>query len=552
MKIQSYRNSFNFLIAVLLPFLFILSASAYSAVPDTPPGDTGATAPLTSPVILGGQELFAVQGFKTLTPEQRARAIAGRIRKVAEDLTVRSGSITTVDTDISTDVIAGDQIILSVTDKDAEASGRIRQDLAGDYAKKILTAVERYRYDYSRERILQGTIYAVIATIAFFILLVLRTRLFRRLNNYLGTKYETSIRGLQIKSVEIVRAQQIKAIVNGLVKLFRVLTIVFLVYFYMYLLLSFFPWTRPFAGQLMDYILVPLKMIGLAIIREIPNLFFIAVLVVVTRFILKFIHVFFKQVENGTITLTGFYPEWAKPTDQILTFALIAFAAVVAFPFIPGSESGAFKGVSIFIGVLFSLGSQSAVSNIIGGLVMTYRRAFKVGDRIKISDITGDVTDIKLQLTRIRTIKNEEVIVPNSTILNSNITNYSSLAREKGLILHTSITIGYDTPWRQVHALLLNAAERTQDLLKEPPPFVLQTSLNDFYVAYELNVYSDRPHDMVRIYSELHKNIQDCFNEYGVQIMSPHYLSDPSGAKIVPKDKWFEPPAKRPGKERDS
>jgi small-conductance mechanosensitive channel len=260
-------------------------------------------------------------------------------------------------------------------------------------------------------------------------------------------------------------------------------------------------------------------------------------------------HIFFKQVEQSTITITGFYPEWAKPTDKLLTFLTVAFAVIVAFPYIPGSDSPAFKGVSIFIGVLFSLGSQSAVSNIIGGLVMTYRRAFRVGDRIKIADIIGDVTEIKLQQTHIRTIKNEDVIVPNSTILNSNITNYSSLAREKGLILHTAVTIGYDAPWRQVHAMLLMAAGRTEGLQHEPPPFVLQTSLDDFYVRYELNVYTDAPQDMVQIYSELHKNIQDCFNEYGVQIMSPHYLGDPTNAKIVPQDKWYAPPATPPVKE---
>jgi small-conductance mechanosensitive channel len=219
---------------------------------------------------------------------------------------------------------------------------------------------------------------------------------------------------------------------------------------------------------------------------------------------------------------------------------------VVAFPYIPGSESSAFKGISIFLGVLFSLGSTSFIANILAGYTLTYRRVFKIGDRVKIADFIGDVVETKLQVTHLHTVKNEEIIVPNSMIVNGHVINYSSLAREKGLILHTSVTIGYDAPWRQVHAMLLMAAEKTPGLLREPAPFVLQKSLGDFYVDYELNVYTDKPLEMAKLYSELHQNIQDFFNEYGVQIMSPAYESDPDRPKFVPKEKWYAPPAKPP------
>ncbi|MBP1753213.1 MAG: MscS Mechanosensitive ion channel, partial [Geobacteraceae bacterium] len=232
---------------------------------------------------------------------------------------------------------------------------------------------------------------------------------------------------------------------------------------------------------------------------------------------------------------------------RIFRLLIVAFAVIVAFPYIPGSESPAFKGVSLFLGVLFSLGSQSTVSNILAGFTLTYRRLYKVGDRVRIDDIVGDVTMIRVPVTHLKTVKNEEVIIPNSTILNSNVTNYSSLSMETGLILHTTVTIGYDAPWRQVHALLLMAAERTPGLLKDPPPFVFQKSLDDFYVSYELNVYTDMPHAMGRLYSDLHQNIQDCFNEYGVQIMSPNYEADRPEAPIVPKERWYEAPAQPPG-----
>jgi small-conductance mechanosensitive channel len=178
--------------------------------------------------------------------------------------------------------------------------------------------------------------------------------------------------------------------------------------------------------------------------------------------------------------------------------------------------------------------------------MLIYRRVFKVGDRVKIGDFVGDVVATRLQVIHLKTVKNEEITVPSSTVVNSHVVNYSALAEEKGLILHSTVTIGYDAPWRQVEALLLLAAERTQGLLREPPPFVLQTSLDDFYVSYEVNVFTNAPREMQRIYTDLHRNIQDAFNEYGVQIMSPNYRGDPAAPKVVPKEQWYATPAKAP------
>jgi small-conductance mechanosensitive channel len=222
---------------------------------------------------------------------------------------------------------------------------------------------------------------------------------------------------------------------------------------------------------------------------------------------------------------------------------VIAFTAVIAYPYVPGSQSEAFKGVSIFLGVILSLGSSSAISNVIAGYTMIYRRAFKVGDRVKIDELIGDVTEMRLLVTHLRSLKNEEIVVPNSMILNTHVVNYSSLAEKDGLILHTTVGIGYEIPWRQVEAMLLQAAERTPGLLKDPPPFVLQKELGDFAVTYELNVRTAQPQDSLRLYTELHRHILDLFNEYGVQIMTPAYEEDPAELKVVPKEKWFAPPA---------
>lgn len=511
-----------------------------------PPANVQMPVVKKSPVRLDGKELFSVKGVGAVPPEERAKLISERIRKAAEDLTIRTDSIKTVDADISTDVVAGDTMFMAVLDRDALETGRTRQDLAREYAGIIRTSIERYRADYSRKAILTACLYTLIAAIVTILLLFLVIRLFRKLQFLIETRYKDRLHSIHIKTVELVQVQRVRAFVDGAVKLLRLTVIVIIVYSFIHFILGLFPWTKPFAGRLLALVLGPLQIMGNSILKEIPKLLFIAVLAIVTRYVLKFMHLLFDHIEQGTITFSGFYPEWAKPTYRILRFLVIAFAAIVAFPYVPGSDSPAFKGVSIFIGVLFSLGSQSTVSNILAGFTMTYRRLFKVGDRVRIDDIIGDVTRIRLQVTHLKTVKNEEVIVPNSTILNSNVTNYSSLTQETGLILYTSVTIGYDAPWRQVHALLLMAAERTEGLLSEPAPFVLQKSLDDFYVTYELNVYTDTPHLMGKQYSVLHQNIQDCFNEYGVQIMSPNYEADRPEPTVVPKDRWFAAPANGP------
>jgi small-conductance mechanosensitive channel len=201
---------------------------------------------------------------------------------------------------------------------------------------------------------------------------------------------------------------------------------------------------------------------------------------------------------------------------------------------------------------MLSLGASSAMASLIAGYTVTYRRAFRVGDRITIGDLTGVVSDVRLLVTHLRTAKNEEIVVPNSVVLQSHVVNYSRMARSHGLILHTTVSIGYETPWRQVEAMLKAAAERTQGVLSEPPPFVLEKSLGDFAVTYELNVHVDSAAMIPERYAELHRHVLDVFNEYGVQIMTPAYEGDPPEPKIVPKEKWFVAPASRPAEPRDA
>jgi small-conductance mechanosensitive channel len=456
-------------------------------------------------------------------------------------------AISVVDSNVPlADIVAGDQIILTLTDNDGRAAGKTRQELAQQYAATLRLAMEQYRQVHSRRNMILACIYTAIATIALVAVLIIFGRLYRRVGAAITAWIDAQISSVHIKSFEVLGAERVKTAVRELRQFLRLLVILAIFYIYTHLVLSFFLLTRPFAHNLLGYVLWPFEKMATAIWEEMPNLFFLAVLAFVTRYVLKTTRLFFKEIERGAITLRNFDREWAIPTYKIVRFLIIAFAIVVAFPYIPGSESPAFKGMSIFLGVLFSLGSSSIIANSIAGLTMTYRRVFKVGDRVKIADFSGDVIETGLHVTHLRTVKNEEVIVPNSMILSGHVINYSSLASKKGLILHTTVTISYEAPWRQVHALLLLAAERTAGLLREPPPFILQKSLNDFYVTYELNVYTDAPQRMAQAYSGLHQNIQDAFNEYGVEILSPNYVADRARPTLVPKERWYGPPAKPP------
>jgi small-conductance mechanosensitive channel len=294
-------------------------------------------------------------------------------------------------------------------------------------------------------------------------------------------------------------------------------------------LFSIFPWTRGIANTLFGYIFNPAKKIGLSIWKYLPNIITIALIWVLFHYTLKLYRFLKTEIESGNLKITGFYPEWANPTFQIVRVLHYAFLFIIIFPYLPGSNSPVFKGVSVFLGFLFTFGSAGSLSNIMAGIVITYMRQFTLGDRVKIGDVTGDVVEKSLLVTRIKTVKNEIISIPNSTIMSNHTINYSAEAATKGLILHTTVTIGYDTPWRLMHQTLIKAAKKTEHILSEPEPFVLQTSLDDFYVSYELNAYTREANRQRRIYSLLHQNIQDCCAEAGIEIMSPHYRSHRDG-----------------------
>ena len=508
------------------------------------------TETINVPVVFNGKTLFNLHArIATFSPEDRARVIEERISKLANNLLIQTDSIIAVDADDISLIAAGDLAIMALTDGDAKVAGKNRADLAKEYAVLIRNAIEEHRQAYRVKAIIIGIISALGLTVFFFLFHIFMKRMFLKLHTKLNVWRGERIPAIKFQKLELLSSDRLTDILIRISRWVRIIIIFIAFYFYILLLLMFFPWTKNLSSKIFHYIITPLGIIGNAFISYLPNLFFLSVIVLVTYYGLKLVRFIFAAVEKEIITLPGFFPDWGRPTYEIVRFLILAFAAVVAFPYLPGSESPVFKGISIFIGVLLSLGSTSAVASMVAGVILTYMRAFRIGDRVKISDTVGDVIEKTLLVTRVRTIKNEDITIPNSMILSSHIINYSALIKESGLILHTSVTIGYDAPWRKVHELLIAAALNTEHILKEPAPFVLQTSLDDFYVSYEINAYTDKPSKMAVIYSELHQNIQDSFNAGGVEIMSPHYSSLRDGNQTtIPEEnlpKTYVPPAFR-------
>ena len=385
-----------------------------------------------------------------------------------------------------------------------------------------------------------GLLLALVATGLFLAFLKGFQQLFPRVLDKVSAWGFTTTYSLKIQRVELLTGAQISDGLLGLLRVLRFVAYVSLTYLYVTSVLGFFPSTRRLSVELLNYMIEPVRMIGREFIASVPDIIAIVMIIVVTNYVIKLIHMFFNGIGRGAITFQGFHREWATPTYKIVRFFVLVLAAAAIFPYIPGSHSEAFRGISVFLGVLVSLGAAGSFGNIVAGVVLTYMRPFSVGDRVKIADTVGDITEKTLLVTRIRTIKNVDVTIPNALVLGSHIINFSSSAmKPPPLILHTSLTIGYDAPWQKVHELLIAAAKQTTHILETPEPFVLQTSLDDFYVRYEINAYTGAPNKMASIYSELHQHIQDQFNEAGIEIMSPHYTQIRDGNKTTIPDQYL-------------
>jgi small-conductance mechanosensitive channel len=499
----------------------------------------------TAPVVVDGRALFSVRGIRDFPAATRAQGIERQIRALAADRTFNPDSLPVVPREGAIWIGPPGRSIVRVTDADAELDGVDKAFLAEVYAGKIRSSIVSWRAARTPGALRTLVTSAAVATgLALIPFLLLRWLL--RLVDRWDIRSLERARGAEPKKFQLFAPDRISALVRGLLKFALGVGLAIVAFLYLQYVLSLSPWTWGLGDNLRGWVLAPLLVFGRGLVAIIPNLIFLAAVVLIVRYLLGLIRLYFQALGRGDVTLPGFYSEWAAPTYNILRLVVIAFALVMAYPYIPGANSEAFKGVSLFMAAIFSLSSTSVVSNVIAGYALIYRRVFREGDLVRIGDVTGFVSRIRLQVTHVRTPKNEEVVIPNSTILNSDVVNYHALSKERGLILHTIVGIGYETPWRQVEAMLLEAAARTPELKREPPPYVLQRELGDFAVKYEINAYCDTPERMLAVYSALHGNILDLFNEHGVQIMTPAYEGDPEQPKVVARTDWHLPPATPP------
>ena len=500
------------------------------------------------PVIIYDDTLFYIYSkLGPYTPSDRAKAIKQKLEFLVDEniydeklLKIQKG----VESD---DVMHGDVIILGITDRDAFWLNKKRDQVVADYEQAIKNGIEKHYKETSFLSNIFRIIKLLIVLAMFFFGVKYMNKGFTWLNKKILLIGERFLRGIKFKDYEFMSAEREVQIVEWLFVVIKWITIVFIVYLALPAIFSIFPATKGIATTLIGYVLNPVKEFSMAIIGYIPELITVIIIVTITHYFVQFLKFLSTEIEEGKLVIKDFFPEWARPTFTLIRVIIYAFAFIIIFPYLPGSDSPVFKGVSVFLGLLISLGSSSAISNIIAGLVITYMRAFKNGDRVKIGETVGDVIDKTMLVTHVRTIKNEDVTIPNSAILNGSTINYTTSAKQLGLILNSTVTIGYDVPWKKVHEMLISAANNTENINKEPKPFVLQTSLDDFYVSYQINGYTEEAGKAARIYSDLHSNIQDAFNEAGIEILSPHYRAARDGNTMAIPIEYYPPNYKAPG-----
>jgi small-conductance mechanosensitive channel len=387
--------------------------------------------------------------------------------------------------------------------------------------------------------LLMRLIIAVVTAVVTILLVKLVISLFLKLHGKVAEVGAAKIKPLKIKNYRILDSRQIVGVILWAVTALRYEAVVLMAYLGITGILGLFAPTRTVASKLLGYIWTPLYGVIIGVINFIPNLCVIVVTIFVTRYILRLLKILSAQIERGKLVIPGFYQDWASPTYALLRILVIVLTAAVIYPQLPNSGSEAFKGISMFVGLLISLGSSSAISNMVAGFVLTYTRSFKMDDFISLNGITGHVVEKSGLVTRVKTTKNEYVTFPNTTVLNAAVTNYNtSLELEHGLIIHATVTEGYDTPWRTIHEVLIAAAQKTAGVLENPPPYVNQRALDDFYCKYEVNAYTRDVDKLSRLYSDLYKNIQDEYAARGLDLFSPHYYKEDKdiGANTVTKD----------------
>jgi small-conductance mechanosensitive channel len=461
-----------------------------------------------------------------LVGEHIAGPVDSRMLQGGSLVTVASRAVLVI-TDADVDQLSGDTLE-AVT---ARSVDRLKESLSQAAAARSLPAFLR-----SAAGALAGLALGLVIIWAF-------TRTYRALSNNLMRVAEETARRSGLIDAESLRSSRLLEMQQWLIRGVYVALCLIVVYATTGLVLRQFPYTYPWGAAMRGFLIGTAEQLGLSAVNAVPGLVIVAIMLLIARFVVRLVGLWFGAVERGQVRARWIYPETAQPTKRLATTLVWLFAIVMAYPYLPGSQTEAFKGVSVFVGLMVTFGSTGLINHIMSGFMLTYSRALRLGDFVRIGEVEGTVMHLGVLSTKLKTPKGEEVTIPNAVVVGQTITDYSRFGDAEGVYTHTAVTIGYDTPWRQVHALLLLAAERTRGLRPEPKPIVLQTSLEDWYVKYTLLVCLDRQDTRIVTLAALHANIQDLFNEYGVQIMSPNYVMDPTAAKVVPRKDWYAAPA---------
>lgn len=476
-----------------------------------------------APLVVDGDTLLVIYARKGgMLPEARVSAAKSKIYEVGKRLTMFVDSLYVFDSEVSSDVMVGEDVLLSVTDLDALWMGMERVELAETYREVISKKVDQLHETYGLQQKLQSLGWVALIIAVQVLLIWFIVWLFHRWKFSVTRKLLGRIKSVVIKNYPLLDTHRLGVAIIFIFNLVRLLLILLVVLVGLGFMFSFFPETKTVTYTVVGFIWNPLSDILKSVVAYLPNLFKIIVIIICFHYLLKLVRYFANEVASGRLKINGFYADWAMPTHTLLRVLLYSFMLVMIWPLLPNSDSEIFQGVSVFIGVVVSLGSTSVVGNVMSGLVMTYMRPFRIGDFIRFGDTEGEVIEKSMLVTRIRTRKNDIVTIPNSNMMSSQTSNYTFSAQRYGIIVHTKITIGYDEPWKKIETLLVQAAENTDGIKRHPKPFVRITALDDFYVEYEINGITDRAKTLSTVYSALHQQILDTMHGAGVEIMSPH------------------------------
>jgi small-conductance mechanosensitive channel len=477
------------------------------------------------------------------SPQMRVQRVVERLREMPSSaadapLNIVAASLGDIK---GVQFLLGDRLLLSLVEGDVDVESRENFDALVKQTQARLEGV-RVAWNQSRDgpRLLEGALRTLVATLAFGALIWGTYRAGRKAVAWMESKRDV----LAARFAHVDWREFLARLAVGTAVLVQWFVLLALGYLWIYFVLASFVVTSPLALQLVDWLLDKAVWLGDGALQSLPGMATVVIVLIVTRAAVDVLGFFFDSIQRGRVQLPLFHPETIPATRRIFTLLAWGLGIAIAYPYLPGSSSDAFKGVSVLLGVMVTLGSAGIVTQAMSGLVLIYSRALRKGDFVDVNGVQGVVSEVASLATKVVTVRNEEITIPNSVVVSTPIRNFSKLGGTQGTLLTTKVTIGYDAPWRQVHELLIGAAQKTAGVRAAPAPYVFQRALSDFYVEYELFASIDDPAQRIPILSELHASIQDTFNEFGVQIMSPHFFGQPEQAVVVPKDQWFAAPAR--------